>query len=397
MAFYVLINHSSTRVNDFIVGISKQQSPFFSRLLDMPTFSLFDALLILGGTQGLFLALLLQRRKVANKSAANYLLLLVVLVSFLLFAKLSYRSEWLYNYAEVILLPDVILFILGPCLWLFARHLLRLPPLPRSKQWLHALPGLLHILVVNTLLGQHLNGHWSFMDNRAIYRSFLFIEGSAMISLTAYLVASLRLSQKALRAGQFMGNKTASQFLPVFYSVGIVLAVSWAISFGYRVFVYDPSYLLYQVFWFLAVLYVFWLAYTVTLQTTLFDLPPSSVDKTLTSAEETILAHVLQYLEEEKPFLEPQLKLADLATATALPRHELSRIINTGTGQNFFDLINALRVTTFIQAYTTAAEHEKSILQLAYQSGFNSKSAFNRSFRKVTGYSPSEYFKEVSV
>lgn len=361
----------------------------------MPTFSLFDALLILGGTQGLFLAFLLQQRKVTNRPAANYLVTLVLLVSFLLFARLSYRSAWLYSYAEVILLPDVILFILGPCLWLFTRHLLRLPVLPQSQLWRHAIPALVHIIVANTILGQHLNGHWHFMDGRAVYLSFLLIEGGAIVSLISYLFVSFRLAKNAFLAGQLQASEAARRFLPTFFQVGLVLAACWTFSFGYRIFVHDPTYLMYRVFWFLIVGYTFWLAYTVLLQDELFTLPSPVNEKTLTPEEEATLNHIMEYLEEEKPYLEPQLKLADLAQATDLSRHELSRIINTGTGQSFFDLINTLRIGTFIQAYEAAAEHEKSILQLAYQSGFNSKSAFNRAFRKVTGSSPSEYFSEV--
>lgn len=361
----------------------------------MPTFSLFDALLILGGAQGLFLALLLQRRKVANQPAAHYLMALVLLVSFLLFAKLAYRSEWMHTYAEVILLPDVILFVLGPCLWLFTRHLLRMPPLKIRQLCWHALPGFLHIVIANTVLGQHLNGHWHFLSGSGIYVSFLFIEGLAMVSLMGYLVASFKLTERTLQTEQYQGHDAAKRFLPAFFRVGMLLALCWGISFSYRLFVYDPSYLFYQVFWFLAVAYVFWLAYSVVLNTELFDLPPSPIDRTLKTEDEQILARVITFLEVEKPYLEPQLKLADLAEATGTPRHELSRIINAGTGQSFFDLINTLRINTFIEAYEAAAEHERSILQLAYQSGFNSKSAFNRAFRKVIGCSPSEYFKEV--
>lgn len=361
----------------------------------MPTFSLFDALLILGGTQGLFLAFLLRQRKVANRPAANCLIALVLLVSFLLFARLGYRSEWLYSYAEVILLPDVILFVLGPCLWLFTRHLLRLPMLPQSQLWPHAIPAFVHIIVANTILGQHLNGNWHFMSGGAVYLSFLLIEGGAMISLITYLLVSFRLTRHASLAGQLQASEAARSFLPVFFQVGLVLAACWTLSFGYRIFVHDPTYLMYRVFWFLTVGYIFWLAYTVLLQNELFTLPLPTNDKTLNTKEVATLDRIMEYLEEEKPYLESQLKLADLAQATGLPRHELSRIINTGTGQSFFDLINTLRIGTFIQAYETATEHERSILQLAYQSGFNSKSAFNRAFRKVTGCSPSEYFREV--
>lgn len=365
----------------------------------MPTFTLFDSLLLLGGAQGLFLALLLQRRKVANKPAANYLIVLVLLVSFLLFAKLSYRSEWLYSYAEVILLPDVVLFVLGPCLWLFTRHLLRLPPLSTGRLLLHALPACLHIAVVNTILGQHLNGHWHFLNNHTIYLSFLFIEGSAILSIIGYLILSFRLSERAFSASEPAANtQIARGFLSAFFRVGIVLSTCWIISFAYRLFVFDPAYLMYQVFWFLTVAYVFWLAYKVVLQTELFNLPASlTTNRVLTTDDQLVLKGVMQHLENEKPYLESQLKLADLAQALDLPAHELSRIINTGTGQSFFDLINTWRIRAFIEAYEAATEQERSILQLAYQSGFNSKSAFNRAFQKSKGVSPSEYFKNILV
>lgn len=364
----------------------------------MPTFSLFDAFLILGGTQGFFLAFLLQQRKVANKPAANYLLTLLILVSFLLFAKLCYHSEWMYNYGEIILLPDVILFLFGPCIWLFTRHLLRLTPSEKWNLWRHAIPAFLHIAIANTILGQHLSGHWSFLNQESFYISFLFIEAAAIISLFAYLIASFQLSQEAFFTGQYMGKEATHRFLSTFFRAGILLAFCWSISFVYQIFVFDPVYLMYQIFWFLLVGYVFWLAYKVVLQTTLFDLPLAPPPNRILKAEDEVrLASIMQYLKNEKPFLEPQLKLADLAEATGLARHELSRIINTGKGQTFFDLINTLRINAFIQAYESAEESERSILQLAYQAGFNSKSAFNRAFRKVTGQSPSKYFKEVTI
>ena len=98
-----------------------------------------------------------------------------------------------------------------------------------------------------------------------------------------------------------------------------------------------------------------------------------------------------QFLENTKIYQNPKLSLEDLAQAMQSNRHELSKIINQGFGKNFFDLINSYRIKEFIKYYEKG--DNLTFLEVAYQVGFNSKSAFNRAFRKETGSSPSEYFK----
>ncbi len=360
---------------------------FVSDIEIIMTFTLFDSFLLLGAGQGLFVSFLLYRRKVSNRAAANYLLALVLLVSLLLFFKVGFQSEWINYLGDVILLPDVILFIFGPCIWLFVRELLRLPKLTSRQLALHALPAFIHIFVFNTVLGQNLVGNWDFLTVPQIIFAFYSIEFFAISSLLGYLLASFRLVQT--HRSQLKSTPTAARFLPVFFRIGLLLAGSWAISFLYHLVVFDPEYLAYQIFWFLLVGYIYWLAYTVLLHTELFDLPPAP--KTITSDDEQLVDRIKAFMDEEKPYLEPTIKLADLAEMLQLPRHELSRLLNHGFGQSFFDFINSYRIRDFIALRNDPRESGKSILQLAYQVGFNSKSAFNRAFRKMTGVSPSDY------
>ncbi len=351
------------------------------------TLSIFDLLLLLGAGQGLFVAFLLYRRKVSNRPAANYLLALVFLVSILLVFKVGFQKEWVAYLGEVILLPDVILFIFGPCIWLFVRHLLRLPKVPGKKLIWHALPAFVHIFILNTVLGQHLVQNWEYLSVRQIILSFYGIEGAAIISLFSYLLASLRLVQA--HRSQLEATPIAARFLPIFFRIGLVLAGCWTVSFCIHIFVFDPTYTAYRVFWFLLVGYIYWMAYTVLLRTELFDLPPAP--KTITLDDERTIQQIKVFMEEQQPYMESTLKLGDLAELLNLPRHELSRLLNHGFGQTFFDFINTYRIQAFIALRNDAREADKSILQLAYQVGFNSKSAFNRAFRKITGVSPSDY------
>ncbi len=102
-------------------------------------------------------------------------------------------------------------------------------------------------------------------------------------------------------------------------------------------------------------------------------------------------ARLLNYMTEKEPFLNPDLTLSILADETGIPPHHLSQVINEQFNKNFFDFVNKYRVDSFIKKLTDPASSNFSLLGIAFESGFNSKSAFNRVFRQVTGKTPSEF------
>jgi putative ABC transport system permease protein len=88
---------------------------------------------------------------------------------------------------------------------------------------------------------------------------------------------------------------------------------------------------------------------------------------------------------------DPELSLATLAIKLSLPPHELSRIINTGLEKSFNDLINEFRVREIVRKMRDPANDGLTLLGIAYESGFNSKTTFNRVFKEMTGKTPVEY------
>jgi len=90
-------------------------------------------------------------------------------------------------------------------------------------------------------------------------------------------------------------------------------------------------------------------------------------------------------------YQDPELSLSSLAEKLALGPHELSRIINTVLKKSFNDFISELRVADVIQKMQDPAYDHITLLGIAFESGFNSKTSFNRTFKQITGKSPAEY------
>ncbi|MDO3644205.1 ABC transporter permease [Mucilaginibacter sp. L3T2-6] len=90
-------------------------------------------------------------------------------------------------------------------------------------------------------------------------------------------------------------------------------------------------------------------------------------------------------------YQDPDLTLTSLAEKLDLTTHELSRIINQGLKKSFSDFINEYRVAGVIRKMNDPAYDRITLIGMAYDSGFNSKSTFNRIFKEVTGLSPAEY------
>ncbi|MBL7825905.1 MAG: helix-turn-helix transcriptional regulator [Saprospiraceae bacterium] len=350
-----------------------------------------------GCIQGFFLTYLLWQKKDTNREAIRYFSALLLTISILMLLRVTYQPAFFKQFAEIILLPDVILFLTGPFIYLFTRALLRLAPMPPSLLYPHFIPAAVHVLVVNSFLGLHLKGVLHYLNIRQIIWGFNLIELAAMLSFGMYTAWSLRTYQKYRTAFyEKYATPLVGHFLRSFFVLCFVLLVFWFVGFVVKVVQSKPDYSIYTLFWVLVVAAIYFLAYKIWATPTILHLPKvletENDDREEAPVSESDIAALQHFMETQKPYLNAEIKIGDLADAMSLPKHQLSKIINQGFQKNFFDFINSYRVRAFMHARTDARQQHLNTLELAYQSGFNSKSAFNRAFLKETGRSPRDFF-----
>ena len=114
----------------------------------------------------------------------------------------------------------------------------------------------------------------------------------------------------------------------------------------------------------------------------------SGLDET---ASEQIKNKLIDVMNNEKPYLDSDLTLNKLAEILSVSNHHLSEVINTKLNQNYYDFINKYRIDEFINKLKDPANDKYSLISLAFDSGFKSKTSFNTIFKKLTNKTPSEY------
>jgi len=107
----------------------------------------------------------------------------------------------------------------------------------------------------------------------------------------------------------------------------------------------------------------------------------------------TYVKNLKNIMRKEKPYLDPSITLNDLAEMLSIPARQLSQVINDSLKQNFFDLISSYRIEEAKQMLLDSNHRDKTILEVLYDVGFNSKSSFNSLFKKKTRMTPSEFRK----
>lgn len=107
-------------------------------------------------------------------------------------------------------------------------------------------------------------------------------------------------------------------------------------------------------------------------------------------------AQLTAVMENEKPYLNSSLSLRELAEKMGLHPNKLSWLVNEEIGQNFNSFINAYRLEAFKSLATDPRNQHLTLLGLAYDSGFNSKTVFNSYFKKAEGKTPRQWLKQNS-
>ena len=130
---------------------------------------------------------------------------------------------------------------------------------------------------------------------------------------------------------------------------------------------------------------------------TTFNISDRKYKKSLFTSEEQkqYKQQLKNLMSEEMPFLDPNLTMRDLAEKLDIPPNHLSQLLNEGFDKNFAEFVNSYRLDAFKRKVADPAQQHLTILALAYDSGFNSKTVFNTFFKKMEGKTPKAYWKEV--
>ncbi len=109
-----------------------------------------------------------------------------------------------------------------------------------------------------------------------------------------------------------------------------------------------------------------------------------------------IAQQLIDLMDSLKPHRNPELTLMELAAMLSVSPHNLSQVFNCEIKKSFFDFVNEHRVAEAKKLLSSPRYSHYSILGIALDAGFNSKSAFYTAFGKHAGTTPSEFRKRQS-
>ena len=120
-----------------------------------------------------------------------------------------------------------------------------------------------------------------------------------------------------------------------------------------------------------------------------YETSPLDVEK-----KKKIADRMVALMENEKLYLDPDFRRADLADLLGVSLHHLSEVLNDSLGMNYAEFINSYRLNEVKRTLSDSANDHKTILAVAFEAGFRSKSTFNRIFREQVGVTAREFRKQ---
>jgi len=361
--------------------------------------TLYDLAFLAAIFIGLTLSLLLWFTKNINITANRFLALAVLTIVLWMACVLgeniglgAYFQYWSW-------LPLQFSLALGPLIYFYVLKITRPAYILSGRDLLHFIPLLLQQGVFVLEIWQSTSiGAATFYT--PIFRQMgPVLNIAAFISTIAYLYISFRLIENYYRQLKFNNindryrnqMRWLSRLIRAFSLLWLLWLPYTAVDyfyFHYRLDIdtYYPLYLL------LAGMMI-WIAATVHSKPgTPVMLQASPVFKTPVSAElRQKGAWLRKATEANRYYRDAELNLTSLAEKLGITVHELSRIINGALKKNFNDFINEYRVADVIRKMQDPAFANLTLLGIALECGFNSKSTFNRIFKQMTGKSPAEY------
>lgn len=369
-------------------------------------FDLWSLLLAFGVFQGFFLIPLILKGK---KPASLFLMGLVVIIS-LLVVNYLFLSSGLYRYfPHFILAPNPLFFLVGPLYYFYTRSLTEPGFVFKwSRYWPHFLAVLLGVIF-----------HWSFytlsaQEKVGVFEGYFALEdlqASWWVTTYAFVhilqsLSYIYLAGLLLRKAKTDSRSTKrTKHLSWLSKFNLAFFIYWAIDFLGILWLTLANGFFHEVDYILmlsSAAMIHLLAFMALRQQKVFKevfLADGNgrYEKSTLDAQKSglIMQQLNELMVSEKPHLDGDLKLADLAAMLNINGNALSQLLNEQLGISFYEFVNGHRLEEVKAKLSNPQFANYTILGIAMECGFNNKNTFNRYFKKETGLTPSAYLKNL--
>ncbi len=370
-------------------------------------------LLVIGLFLGFFISYFLIKKSWKSNLPNLFMGFFILCLSLMMFegwlnyTGLIFKVLWLTNFAEPLN------FALAPLIYLFV--ISQFKNFKKGKQWLHFLAFIfwlgycLFFFIQPDVVKYNSNIDVMQMDIPFIKTNYSISQDPLRIrtytnlltglSLIIYNVLTIKiLIQKASSLGQTIWNTTNKTLIAIrnaqyHFIIVIVIFIAVKLFFGNN----DVGdYFIY--------LYIAFMLFMTTVQimngssyfdkvSTFLEVPSLKYQKSSLANEEKeiILASIVDLMQTEKYFKSSTASMSGLAKAIHQSSHHVSQVINEKLDQSFFEMIASYRVEEAKEILKTELGKKITIEEVAELVGYNSKSAFNTAFKKITSQTPSEF------
>jgi AraC-like DNA-binding protein len=388
-----------------------------------------SSLLLIFFLHGLVFSGLLFIKAMQGKDKASYWLSCFTILCALYISPfmLGYAGWYFRNpYRDILFyLPLQQVLLLPPVLYFYCKTLFDKSFVFRKKDWLHFVPAILYLLyaLVIVITDKLVLGYPYFYADEKDKDFAYWYQLAGFISLLFYLIRSLQLystykylTYNTVSNADSLTFKWAQRFLLAFLlllcmrGLFFILNPEWA-SFGRKFWYYIVFSILFY--------YISISGYINSIRsiTSFMDWSGKTAlpEADNSNQQEVVAEQNGQPQPEEKQLLpdidlwkekieallvtgkmyeNPELSIADVSQQLATHTKKISQVINQGFNMNFNDFVNHYRVRAVIKKMEEGEHSLQTLLGIAFECGFNSKSTFNRAFKRHTSLSPNDYIQK---
>lgn len=346
-----------------------------------------------------------------NRVATTLLGMLVLIFAFNIADEFVEAAGFIDELPHFLLATFTLPLMIGPLLFIYGQYLSQSRKRIRTKDWLHFLPFALATIYFSPFYLLSGNEKLEAIRQGILSDEIVLFASIKGVHLLIYFGVILYAIHKSMRQKSLLSR---AQHVKVIWYKWLILAllIVWLITGAlyYAPFlsdkeIWDSDYvaallqtIVIYTYAFLAITYPGSLDHAVA--PAIVQSEPETSDsihhRYRTSPidaqqKKYYLNLLLDHMEAEQPYLNAELSREDIARQFSISAHNVSQIINEELGVNFYEFVNRYRVDEVKRKLDAGEQAQKTLLAIAFEAGFKSKSSFNRVFKQHAGMTPTQF------